>query len=209
MHPQQPRGSKRPHYQQPPGGGYRQQDPYPPQGYAPQGGYPQPPRKSWPSRHKFATGCLGSIGLFVVVIIIVVIAVAVSSGGGSGTGTSAGTTTNTGTGNGQTAQNAGSAAGPAHQTVTYIVTGSPADVTFGPDGTNDQGTVPMRVTRHLHNPQYYAINAQLNGAGSVSCKIKVDGKTISTAHASGSYNIASCEISKDPLTGQWQDTNSG
>ncbi len=29
-----------------------------------------------------------------------------------------------------------------------------------------------------------------------------------TGVASGSYNIAQCEISQDPLTGQWADTNS-
>jgi hypothetical protein len=84
-----------------------------------------------------------------------------------------------------------------------------ADVTFGAAGSNAQGTVPMHVTRRLHNPVYYAISAPLNGGGSVSCKIKVDGKTSSSAQASGSYNIVSCEISKDLLTGQWQNSNSG
>jgi len=57
-------------------------------------------------------------------------------------------------------------------------------------------------------PSYYAINAQLQGGGTVSCQIQVDGKTISTATASGGYNIADCEISQD-FTGGWQDTNTG
>ena len=86
------------HSQQPPGG------PYPPQGYPPQGYLPQPPPKSWPRRHKFATGCLGSVVLFIVIIIIVSIAVAAGSGG-------SGTTSNTGavssSGGGQAAQGPG------------------------------------------------------------------------------------------------------
>ena len=41
----------------------------------------------------------------------------------------------------------------------------------------------------------------------VSCKIEVNGQVISTATASGGYNIASCEISQDPLSGNWTDTN--
>jgi hypothetical protein len=97
---------------------------------------------------------------------------------------------------------------PARHTVTYVVSGSPADVTYGPSGTNDSGTVPMSITRTLRSPAYYAITAQLQGSGSVSCEIRVNGKVISRAHATGGYNIASCEISPDPLTGVWQDTNS-
>lgn len=54
----------------------------------------------------------------------------------------------------------------------------------------------------------YAINAQLQGGGTVSCSISVDGKVISQGSASGGYNIASCEISQD-FSGGWQDTNSG
>ena len=96
---------------------------------------------------------------------------------------------------------------PAAQTVTYIVSGSGADVTYGPAGTDLTGAVPMTVTKPLGSPSYYDINAQLQGSGDVKCIIEVDGKAISTAEASGGYNIAGCEISKDPLTGAWQDTN--
>jgi hypothetical protein len=97
----------------------------------------------------------------------------------------------------------------ARPVVTYIVTGSPADVTYGPSGSNHQGSVPLHVTRRLRNPIFYAITVQLSGSGSVTCKIKVNGKVISRAQASGAYQIASCEISRDPLTGRWSDTNSG
>lgn len=131
MDPQQPPGPERPYYQQPPDGSWQQppggsyqpqgagpyppQGPYPSQGYAPQGyarqGYAlEPPRKSWPRRHKFAAGCLGSIALFVVIIVVVVIAVAAAgSGSGGGTGSNTGTASSGG-GSGQAPQNAGSTA---------------------------------------------------------------------------------------------------
>lgn len=96
---------------------------------------------------------------------------------------------------------------PAAQTVTYVVTGSTANVTYGPAGTDLSGSVPMHVAKPLGTPSYYAITAQLQGGGTVSCKIEVDGKTISSSTAQGGYNIAQCEISQDPLSGQWQDTN--
>ncbi len=95
------------------------------------------------------------------------------------------------------------------QTVTYVVTGSPAQVTYGPAGSSLNGHVPMRLTRNLHNPQFYSISAQLQGGGAVACKLMVNGKAISRATASGGYNIASCEISQDPLSGKWSDTNGG
>ena len=96
---------------------------------------------------------------------------------------------------------------PVAQTVTYIVTGSSADVTYGPAGTDLNGTVPMTVSAPLGTPAYYAISAQLNGGGQVSCEIRVDGQVISSASASGGHNIASCEIGQDPLTGKWQNDN--
>lgn len=95
------------------------------------------------------------------------------------------------------------------QTVTYVVTGSPASVTYGPAGSSLNGQVPMSITRTLRNPQFYSIDAQLNGGGAVTCRLLVNGKVISRASATGAYNIASCEISQDPLSGQWSDTNSG
>jgi len=53
----------------------------------------------------------------------------------------------------------------APQTVTYVVQGSSAQVTYRPDGSSLNGTVPMRVTRPLGHPQYYSISAQLNVPG--------------------------------------------
>ena len=96
------------------------------------------------------------------------------------------------------------------QTITYVVKGTPgaSQVTYGPDGSNFNGNTPMRVVAHLGQPQYYAISAQLQGSGTVTCVIKVDGIPLSTATANGGYNIADCEISQDPITNLWEDTNS-
>jgi hypothetical protein len=96
------------------------------------------------------------------------------------------------------------------QTVTYTVRGTPgAQVTYGPAGSDYNGSVPMRVTDRLGNPEYYAINAQLQGGGSVSCSIEVDGIPLSTGTASGGYNIADCEIGQDPITNLWENDNTG
>jgi hypothetical protein len=94
--------------------------------------------------------------------------------------------------------------------VTFIVTGSgPAQVTYGPSGSDLSGSVPMDVTQPLRDPIFYAVNAQLQGSGTVTCVIKVDGRVISSASANGGYNLASCEIGQNPLTGQWQNDNNG
>jgi hypothetical protein len=57
-----------------------------------------------------------------------------------------------------------------------------------------------------HRPGDHAPQA---APGRVTCKIEINGKAISTATASGGYNIASCETSQDPLSGKWTDTNGG
>jgi hypothetical protein len=96
------------------------------------------------------------------------------------------------------------------ETVTYIVKGTPgAEVTYGPSGSNYTGNVPMHVTAPLGSPTYYAINAQLQGYGTVTCVIEVDGVPLSTATASGGYNIADCEIGQDPITNLWENDNNG
>ncbi|HTJ66182.1 MAG TPA: hypothetical protein VL551_01510, partial [Actinospica sp.] len=74
------------------------------------------------------------------------------------------------------------------QTVTFEVSGSYAQVTYGPAGSSASGAVPMKVTEKLGSPLYYAVTAQLQGGGSVSCEIDVDGKAVSKATATGGYN---------------------
>jgi Protein of unknown function (DUF732) len=93
------------------------------------------------------------------------------------------------------------------QEVTYVATGSSADVTYGPSGSGYQGSVPLTVTKPLvGNPQFYSISAQLKNGGTVTCQIKVDGVTIVAASASGSTNVASCAMDQD-LNGSWEETS--
>jgi hypothetical protein len=65
----------------------------------------------------------------------------------------------------------------------------------------------MNKTTSIGNPAYYALSAQLQGSGSVTCKLEVDGRTVSEATASGSFQIAMCQIHKDPVSGEWKNTN--
>ncbi len=93
------------------------------------------------------------------------------------------------------------------QQVTYVATGSSADVTYGPSGSGYQGTVPLTVTKPLvGNPQFYSMSVQLKAGGSVTCAIKVDGVTIVSASASGSTNVASCAMGQ-ALNGSWEQTS--
>ena len=93
------------------------------------------------------------------------------------------------------------------QQVSYVVTGSAAHVTYGPSGANFEGTGPLSVSQPLGQPQFYSINAQLTGGGSVTCLLKVDGVTIASNSASGSGNIASCQMDQN-LNGSWEATTS-
>jgi len=173
------------------------QQPYqPPPQYAPG---PPPRRKRHTARNVLA-GIGGLIG------VIIVISVATSGHGTQTPGSSQGIPPAQSAAPAQPAVKAAAKA-PAAQTVTYVVSGSTADVTYGPTGTDLSGTVPMHVSKPLGTPLYYSITAQLQGGGSVSCKIEVDGKVISSSTATGGYNLAMCEISPDPLSGQWSNTN--
>lgn len=93
------------------------------------------------------------------------------------------------------------------QEVTYVASGSSADVTYGPSGSGYQGSVPLTVTKPLvGNPQFYSISVQLKTGGTVTCQIRVDGVTIVSASASGSTNVASCAMNQD-LNGSWEETS--
>lgn len=180
---------------------YHGQPYYPPPGWQQPQQQPVPPRRGWVRRHPVLTGILSAVLLFF----------------GIGVGASLGSKPQDGTGASSFGSSQPAAAAPAtsavaktsgKQTVTFVVTGTPgADVTYGPAGTSVSGTSPMRVTKPLGNPVYYSLQVQLQGGGQVTCKIEVDGKIISQAVASGSYNIADCEISKDMFSGDWTDTN--
>lgn len=147
-----------------------------------------------------------AIGLAAFVALIIVVSVA-TAGHQSGSNGSAPSTQASTSSSAPVASPSTSAPARAHPTITYIVTGSPADVTYGPAGSNYTGTVPMRITRPLGHASFYAISAQLNGGGAVTVEILVNGKAVSKAHASGSYDIANAEIVQNPITDQWEDAN--
>lgn len=105
------------------------------------------------------------------------------------------------------------------QVITFRVNGaSSAQVSYGPAGTSVTGKSPMSVSQDLvtpdlgvtgSSPLYYALTAQLQGSGTVTVAILVDGQVISQGTASGGYGIALAEISPDPVTGGWRsDTGS-
>ena len=170
------------------------QPPYPPES-PPYGSY-QPPRQPPPRRRKRRK--LPAVLAGLVALFIVIIAIATANNHGTSTSGSTG------------ASGGGGSTGGAGGTVTYIVTGSNAQVTYGPAGSGLSGDVPMKATAKIPSnaPDYYSISAQLQGGGKVSCGIEVNGKVISSSTATGGYNIASCEITQDPFSGNWQDTNS-
>lgn len=89
----------------------------------------------------------------------------------------------------------------AASTITYAVDGGPATVTYGPAGSMAGHGSPMTVTAPLGDAAYYFISAQLNGSGSVSCQISVDGTPVSQGAATADYGIASCEIASDGAGG--------
>ena len=94
--------------------------------------------------------------------------------------------------------------------LTYRVTGTPgARVTYGPAGTYLTGRAPLQVVARLGNPLYYFISAELPGRGSVECEILIGTKVMDKSVATGRHSLASCQISRDPLSGTWQDAAGG
>jgi hypothetical protein len=92
-------------------------------------------------------------------------------------------------------------------TVTFVVTGAPADVTYGHGGSSTHGTVPMRVTEPLiGSANTYDLTAVLGENGTVKIKIYVDGKLIAHAKATGQYQSAMAVIDKNPFTDQWESS---
>ena len=140
------------------------------------------------------------IGGTIALAVVIVLAVLASCGGGGKTMTLTPKAVVT------TAPMASaSPSAPGRHTVTYIVTGTPATAVYGPAGSTFTNTSPMRVTRPLRHPKYYAITARMQGVGHVTCQILIGGKTVATASASGPLGIALCKIIPDPFTGVWTD----
>lgn len=203
----------------PPQYGGPQYPPVPPQ-YAgpPLSTYGPPPQRP---RRKTGRILFLSIGGFIVLILVIAVATSAGHSSSSTPGTSNSPAAG---GNHAVSQPTAQAPttptptpSPAQSTVEYIVTGNAPSgdidptVTYGPDGSDTSGAVPMDVSRPIPSnpPDYYAITVQLSDAGgNVTCEIKVNGQVIDQESAQGAYQIANCEISQDPFSGQWQNTNS-
>lgn len=102
----------------------------------------------------------------------------------------------------------GSSADSGATEVSFTVTGTaPAgvDITYGSDSSNYQGPKqPPMMGETLQidkNALYYAVSAQLQGGGNITCEIQI-GSTVRTGHARGGYNICSAQLSKD-YNGGW------
>jgi hypothetical protein len=179
------------------------------QGQTQPGWGPQPPAA--PKGGLFKKGC-GLVASFAGAFIVVAVVFALVKGGSTTTVSTqppVGTPASSSAASSPSAKAAAPASKAAGDTVTYVVTGSPADVMYGPSGSSFSHKVPLNVSKPLGSPQYYSISAQLQGSGQVSCELKVNGKVMSKASASGGYNIATCEIVQDPINGGWIDANHG
>lgn len=191
--PQQPYQGQWPPPQ--PQAGWQQQPPQyqQPQYQAP--GHRQPPRRRR-GPGKIIAAAIG--GFFLLIVIIAVAANSGSKPPAPASTPAAGVTT-------------AAAAGGGGTTITYKVTGSTADVTYGPAGSDLAGHAGMDKTIKITGKPavYYSITAQLQGGGKVTCEILVNGQVTSKSTASGGYNLANCEVMQDPFSGKWQDANSG
>ena len=157
---------------------------------------------------------LAGIGGLVVAIIAII---AISSHGSSGVSTSPGSAV---------AASASAPAAPASTApppptkVEFIVSGSAPDgidITYGSAGTNLSGPSVLDGTSTMSVPfdasaSYYAMNAQLQGDGDVTCKIVATGPgdaplTVSSGAASGGYNICSAQAAPENNGLSWQNEN--
>lgn len=91
---------------------------------------------------------------------------------------------------------------------TFSVTGTDGgagiDITYGSQNANLQGGSKLPWSARMRidaAAQYYDVQAQLEGAGSIRCSVTVKGVT-KTAHASGGYDVCRAEVTND-LNGKW------
>lgn len=181
-------------------------------------------RRSWPARHKVPTVLIAFIALVVVGSIII----GGTSGSGSRTPQSAGAASATAVAAPPAAASASAfasafaapspSAAPATK-VEFIVSGSTPngiDITYGPSGTNLSGPTTLDGTVKESVPfdssaEFYALQAQLQSGGDITCKIVVTGPgdkplTVSHGAASGGYNICSAQATSDDGV-SWQNEN--
>jgi hypothetical protein len=155
--------------------------------------------------------------LLAVVLVIIIASAASGSHKPANPGASSTPTTPSGGGNPTTtpaAVTATTAAVNAPQDVVFACTGDAPGVTisYGSDSTNDSASAsPFSATLPLSSSaEYYDINAQLDGSGSINCSVTVhwnqDGRSYAArkaGSASGGYNIADPEVCSDYIGG-WQ-----
>lgn len=82
--------------------------------------------------------------------------------------------------------------------------GAGIDITYGSQNANLQGgsKLPWSTTVRIDPAaQFYDVQAQLNGAGSITCWVWVEGVT-KTTHAKGGYDVCRAEVTND-LNGKW------
>ncbi len=187
------------------------QPPYPGPGY----GYgPQPPRRPRRKRHLTRNTLAGIGGLVVAIIAIITISNAGRSSDSTSSGPAAAAAASA-------APAAASSAAPSEPTkVGFIVSGSAPDgidITYGPSGSDLSGPTALDGKATMSVPfdasaSYYAMDAQLQGDGDITCKIVVTGPgdaplTVSSGAASGSYNICSAQAAPENNGLSWQNDN--
>lgn len=90
--------------------------------------------------------------------------------------------------------------------VEFVVTGDApngVDITYGSDGSNYQGQLPLNTTMQIDtHAMYYTVTAQLQGGGDVTCSVTIGDQT-RTGHAVGGYNICSAQLNGD-FNGGWR-----
>ena len=82
-------------------------------------------------------------------------------------------------------------------------------MTYGPPGSMRTSQSPVHITAKLGRAPYYSIIARLPDRGSVMCEIIIGSTVISKSAATGRHGVASCQISRDPLSGKWQGAGGG
>jgi hypothetical protein len=110
---------------------------------------------------------------------------------------------------------------PTQVTFTVTGTGDPS-ITYGTDSDNRDGGgqlgqlsdgngLPWTAALPFNGgAEYYYISAQLEGGGSLSCKITVTGPgdvplVVSSGQAQGGYNICSAQAAPDSTGTSWQN----
>lgn len=113
-----------------------------------------------------------------------------------------------------------SAAPPPPTKVEFVVSGSAPDgidITYGPGGSNLSGPSVLDGTATMSVPfaasaDFYALSAQLQGGGDITCKIVATGPgdaplTVSSGAASGGYNICSAQAAPENNGLNWENEN--